>query len=435
MRTDGRGGAPGPPVSLALADQDPTHAALMGWWAFMREHAPVHHDSALGYWHVFRHEDAVAVLGDHRLFSSDLRSLIPQPEAFATVARGAFLGFDPPRHQQLRTLVSKAFTPRLVAGLAPRIERIAGELLDALGGSGRTEFIEDFAYPLPLAVIADVLRIPVVDRARFRVWSEALFFQGRGDEPVLVATPAMLATVEPAIAEMNAYFLDIIRERRARPGDDLISVLTGVSEGGARLADEEILGVCGFLLVAGHITTTMLLSSALLLLADRPGETARLRADPALLGTAVEEVMRYRGQLPAAPRRTTAPAVVGGVTIPPDEIVMVWLASANLDERAFARADSFDIARTPGRHLALGRGIHYCLGAALARLELTVALRVLLRRWREFAVDGPVVFEDPRHTIGAKRLPLRVEWAVREGEASGGGGASGVSGASKRPSA
>ncbi|MFI1258689.1 cytochrome P450 [Streptomyces netropsis] len=395
---------------VSLADQPPEYEALVAWWAHMREFAPVHYDDKLGYWHVFRYEDAAAVLNDYVAFSSDTRDLIPQPEQFATVAKGAFLGFDPPQHKKLRNLVSKAFTPRVTAELEPRIEEIAEELLDAMGRSEKIELIDQLAYPLPLTVIVELLEIPAVDRFRFKEWSNALFFQGRTDEPVIVASPEMLQSIEPAIGEMNAYFLDIIRKRRSRPGTDLISKLATVESDGERLADEEILGVCGFLLVAGHITTTMMLSNAILLLGEHPEHTATLRAAPSAVPAAVEEVLRYRGQLPAAPRRTRQRTNLRGVSIPPDEIVLVWLTSANLDERFFPTADRFDIARTPNHHLALGRGIHYCLGAPLARLELRIALQAMLRRWSGFTVGEGVRLEDPRHTIGAKELPLQVCW-------------------------
>jgi cytochrome P450 len=377
----------------------------------MRAEAPVYHDEELGYWHVFRYADVAEVLNDHVTYSSDMRGLVPQPEEFAKVGRGAFLGFDPPEHRRLRGLVGHAFTSRMVADLEPRIARIADTLLDGMEGAERVDLVDAFAYPLPLAVIVELLRIPTVDRASFRRWSDALFFQGRDKEPVIVPTREMLQSIDPVIGEMNAYFLDVIRRRRARPGEDLVSRLACLESDGQRLEDEEILGVCGFLLVAGHITTTMLLSSAVMLLSEHRREAQTLREDPAAIPTAVEEVLRFRGQLPAAPRRTTRKTSLGGVDIPANAIVLGWLTSANLDEDAFPDADVFQIGRTPNRHLALGRGIHYCMGAPLARLELRVALTALLRRWEDFSVLDGVRFEDPRLTVGAKEVPLRVRWS------------------------
>ncbi|MGB3438681.1 MAG: cytochrome P450 [Actinophytocola sp.] len=396
-----------------LAAQGGEYAALVRWWARMRATNPVSYDPELGNWHVFRYADATRIIGDHETFSSDLRSSVRQPEQFAIVARGAFNGFDPPEHTKLRGLVRGALTPRLIAGLAPRIAEIADELLDALAGRDRIELVADLAYPLPLIVIAELLDIPLADRHRFRAWADALFFQGRGDEPVIVATEEMLLSVEPLIGEMNAYFLEHIRYRRGHPGHDLISKLVAVEENGFRLSDEEVLGVCGFLLVAGHITTTLVLGNAVHLLATRPEIAARLRADPGLVPDAVEEVLRFRGQLPATPRRTTREVTVGGARIPAGEVVLVWLASANRDERQFAAADRFDLRRTPNRHLGFGRGIHFCIGSSLARLEQHIALRAVLRRWPEFAVADGAVAEDARKAIGFRTLPLTVSWADR----------------------
>lgn len=376
----------------------------------MRSEAPVYHDTELGYWHVFRYADVVEILNDHATYSSDMRGLMPQPEEFAKVGQGAFLGFDPPEHRRLRELVGHAFTSRMVAELEPRIAEIADTLLDEMEGAEFVNLVEAFAYPLPLAVIVELLQIPTVDRASFRRWSDALFFQGREKEPVIVPTPEMLQSIDPVIGEMNTYFLDIIRSRRACPGEDLVSRLAVLESNGQRLKDEEILGVCGFLLVAGHITTTMLLSNAVMLLSEYRQEAQTLRKDPVRIPTAVEEVLRFRGQLPAAPRRTTKATSLGGVEIPKNAIVLAWLTSANLDEEAFPGADAFRIDRTPNKHLALGRGIHYCMGAPLARLELRVALATLLRRWDDFSVLDGVRFEDPRFTVGAKEVPLRVRW-------------------------
>ncbi|MGW4109282.1 cytochrome P450 [Actinosynnema sp. NPDC004786] len=395
---------------LDLADQPTGYEALTAWWAHMRDHAPVRRDRALGHWHVFRYADAVTVLTDHETWSSDLRSLVRQPEQFSIVARGAFNGFDPPDHRRLRGLVSKAFTPRVVAELEPVVRRITRDLLDAARGEREVELIDALAYPLPLAVIAELMRVPLTDRERFRRWADALFYQGRGDDPVIVPTEEMLLSVEPLIGEMNAYFLDVIAERRRRPGDDLISGLVLAEDGGQRLADEEVLGVCGFLLVAGHITTTMVLGNAVHLLATRPDAAAALRAEPATIPAAVEEVLRLRGQLPATARRATRDAELGGFLIPEGDVVLVWVASANLDERRFPDADRFRPDRSPNQHLALGRGIHFCIGAPLARLEQRVALEELLAAWRDFRLGDNVEFVDPRQAIGLRRLPIRPVW-------------------------
>ncbi|MEU5845376.1 cytochrome P450 [Saccharopolyspora shandongensis] len=398
-------------AGLDLADQRSEYASLVRWWARMRESKPVHYDAELGNWHVFRYDDVVRIIGDHETFSSDLRSAVRQPEQFAIIARGAFNGFDPPEHTTLRSLVRTALTPRMIAGLEPRITAIAHELLDSLAGRRQVELVADLAYPLPLIVIAELMNIPLADRHRFRAWADALFFQGRGDEPVVVATEEMLRSVEPLIGEMNAYFLDHIRYRRQHPAGDLISMLAAAEVAGARLTDEEVLGVCGFLLVAGHITTTLVLGNAVHLLATRPDLAAALRREPGLIPATVEEVLRFRGQLPATPRRTTREVTIAGQVVPAGEILLLWIASANRDERQFTHADRFDPRREPNRHLGFGRGIHFCVGAPLARLEQHIALRAVLDRWDAFSLDGPVQPEDVRKAIGFRTLPLEVSSA------------------------
>ncbi|MDA3643105.1 cytochrome P450 [Saccharopolyspora indica] len=397
-------------TGLDLGDQPAEYDALVSWWSRMRERAPISYDEGLGHWHVFRYADAAAIMADHTTFSSDLRSLVAQPEQFAVVAKGAFNGFDPPDHRKLRSLVSKAFTPRVVEALEPRVRQITQDLLDAVAGSPGFELISELAYPLPLMVIAELMEIPLDDRERFRRWADALFFQGRGDEPVIVPTEQMLLSIEPEIGEMNEYFLDIIDQRRHRPGTDLVSKLAVVEVDGERLADEEILGVCGFLLVAGHITTTMVLGNAIHLLSTHPGTATALRADPAAIPTAVEEVLRYRGQLPATARRTTREVTVADRTIPAGQVLLVWVASANLDPRQFPEAHRLRIDRDPNRHLALGKGIHYCLGAPLARMEQRIALEELLRRTEDFGIGGQLRFVNPLQAIGLHRLPLHVTW-------------------------
>ncbi len=396
---------------LDLSDQPAGYEALKAWWAHMREHAPIRRDRVLGHWHVFRHADATAVLTDHETYSSDLRDLVVQPEQFAIVARGAFNGFDPPDHRRMRGLVGKAFTPRVVEALEPVVRRITRELLDEVRGRPEVELIDALAYPLPLAVIAELLRIPLSERERFRRWADALFYQGRGDDPVIIPTEEMLRSVEPQIGEMNAYFLDVIADRRQRPGDDLISQLLLAEDEGQQLADEEVLGVCGFLLVAGHITTTMVLGNAVHLLATRPDVADALRTEPSAIPAAVEEVLRLRGQLPATARRTTREVTLGGQVIPAGDVVLVWVASANLDERQFPDADEFRPRRRPNRHLALGRGIHFCIGAPLARLEQKVALEALLADWSDFRLGDGVEEVDPRQAIGLRALPIRPVWA------------------------
>jgi len=225
--------------------------------------------------------------------------------------------------------------------------------------------------------------------------------------------PALFEAIAPTMREMNAYLLAHIQRRRARPADDLTSDLVAAEMDGERLDDEEIVGFIGLLMIAGHITTTALLGNAILILDEHPDAAAALRADPTLLPAAIEEVLRFRSPFPRLARRTAAEVSIEQHTIGTDQIILLWVASANRDGAQFPDPDRFDIHRTPNPHLAFGHGIHFCLGAPLARLEARIALGILLERYRTIAVarDQPVQFYNPWTIISAKRLPVRVEVA------------------------
>ncbi|MGY1643848.1 cytochrome P450 [Geodermatophilus sp. SYSU D00703] len=384
-----------------------TFADFLGWLEDSRTRGQVHVDDRQECWQVLGHPEAGTVLSDPAVFSSDLSALQPRQDDFALFQRGNFVRMDPPRHRTLRTLVSQAFTPRVVADLEPRIAELTGELLDAAGE--RFDLVDALAYPLPVIVIADLLGIPVSDRALFRRWADALLDQEIDPDRSLreVGEQAVTA-VAPVMHEMNDYFLQYIRSRRARPGDDLTSKLVRAEVDGERLADEEIVGFVGLLLIAGHITTTATLGNSLVCFRDAPDAVRAVRADPALLPTAIEEVLRVRTPFPRLARITRADTEVGGVRIPAGQVVLVWLTAANRDARVFPEPDRFDVHRTPNPHLTFGHGIHFCLGAPLARLEARVALRLLLDRYRDIAVPGDeqVGYRNPWAMIAVTRLPL-----------------------------
>jgi cytochrome P450 len=309
--------------------------------------------------------------------------------------------------------VSQAFTPKVVAGLAPRIAAVTSELLDARAGEDRFDLIDDLAYPLPVIVIAELLGIPASDRALFRRWADSLFERSNAgpDEPLAQLTSEeAVAAFAPAMHEMNAYLLDHIRARAATPADDLTSRLVRAEADGARLSDEEIVGFVGLLLIAGHITTTATLGNTVLCFDRQPDAAADVRADPSLLPAAIEEVVRLRTPFPRLARRTTAGTTLGEADIPAGAVVVTWLAAANRDERVFAEPDRFDLHRTPNPHLGFGHGLHFCLGAPLARLEARIALGVLLERYREIAVDTaePAAFRNPWVMLSPTRLPVTV---------------------------
>ncbi|WP_242886352.1 cytochrome P450 [Actinomadura litoris] len=392
-----------------LADQAGDAAAVLSWFRRMRESEPVSHDAEAGVWHVFRHADVERVLDDARTFSSDFSPLMPAQEDVDRFIKGNILRKDPPQHRKLRTLVSKAFTPRVVARLEPRVAAITDELLDAMGGAERIELVADLAYPLPVTVIAELLGIPAGDRPTFGRWADSLVApeSQTGFIPNAERTQAMAVVMR----EMNAYCLEHIRSRRARPRDDLTSALVAAEVDGERLEDEEIVGFVGLLLLAGHITTTALLGNVVQTLDEHPGAAAALRADPAGLPAAIEEVLRLRTPLAPSMRRTTADVRFGEHAIPAGTIVLAWLASANRDERRFADPDRFVPGREHNAHLSFGHGIHFCLGAPLARLEVRIAVARMLARWSEMSVGEGAEFHDARGISGARRLPLHVRWA------------------------
>jgi cytochrome P450 len=390
----------------------PTLEDFLAWLEASRAHGQVHFDDKQQCWQVLGHPEASTILSDPAVFSSDLSALQPDQDDFALFQRGNFVGMDPPQHRKLRTLVSQAFTPRVVADLEPRIAELTTQLLDEAGE--RFDLIDALAYPLPVIVIAELLGIPISDRGLFRRWADVLLGQEVDPDRALreVGEQAMTA-VAPTMREMNVYFLEHIRSRRAGPGSDLTSKLVQAEVDGERLSDEEIIGFVGLLLIAGHITTTATLGNSVVSFQDNPDAVAEVRADPSLLPAAIEEVLRVRTPFPRLGRITKVDAEVGGVHIPAGQVVLPWLTAANRDERVFAEPHRFDIHRKPNPHLTFGHGSHFCLGAPLARLEAGVALRLLLERYRDVEVTGDeqVEHRNPWTMVAVTRLPLEVRAA------------------------
>jgi len=363
------------------------------WYAEMRRDCPVYRHPERGGWQVFRYEDVQRVLSDHAAFSSRMGGGPENPIA------SSLIGQDPPLHTRLRALVTQAFTPRAVARLQPRIVAIVEGLLDRVASRGEMDLVADFAYPLPVTVIAELLGIPAEDQDRFKVWSDAVVAGGRGDGG---------AAFGQAQREMGAYFAQVVESRHREPGEDLISGLLAAQVDGRRLEPMEMLGFCVLLLVAGHETTANLISNAMLCFDEYPEVPARLRADPKLLPSAVEEVLRYRSPVQVMFRTARHDVRLGEVELRAGDHVAAWIGSANRDEEQFPDAARFDAERSPNRHIAFGHGIHFCLGAPLARLEAQVALEALLRRYRDLRVAPGAVLEPVTSTVvfGPRRLPV-----------------------------
>jgi cytochrome P450 len=351
-------------------------------------------------WLVTDHGQARALLDDRRLSKSvtAARPLFPPGTAggYGTKLSEHMLNDDPPNHTRLRKLVTKAFTSRAVSRLRPQIERVTDELLD--GVDGETELIESFAFPLPIAVISELLGVPHEDRARIRAWSK-VFVAGIAGEP--------LAT---AAGEQEGLLRDLIRAKRAVPTEDLLSDLVHVSDGGDGLSEDELVSMAFLLLFAGHETTVHLLGNAVYQLLANPEQEKLLRADPTLLPGAIEEVLRIASPIHIATLRfTSEPVAVDGVEIPAGEFVMVSLLAANADEARFADPRTLDITRDTGGHLAFGHGIHHCLGAPLARLEGEIAIGRLLARFPSLrlAIDpARVRWRTSTLVRGLRELPV-----------------------------
>jgi cytochrome P450 PksS len=378
-------GRPAPPAEATFGSRE-FKADPWPFYARLRAEAPVHRvdlPTRETVWLVSRYDDVVTVLKDPRLIKSRSSALTPEQEASQVWTRKLFkakclrplqlsmLHADPPDHTRLRALVSQAFTPRLVEQMRGRVQRLTDELLDAAAGRGRVDLIGDYALPLPTTVIAEMLGVPAADRHRFHRWSQAL---------LVSSTWGLLKAIPNALALLR-YLRKIIRERRAEPRDDLVSALAMAEEAGDSLSEGELVAMVALLLIAGHETTVNLIGNGTLALLEHPDQLDRLRAEPALIKPAVEELLRYGSPVEVATERYAREDVtLAGVTIRRGEMVGAVLASANRDERQFPDPDKLDITREPNRHLAFGLGAHFCLGAALARLEGQVALGTLLRR-------------------------------------------------------
>ena len=350
---------------------------------------------------VGRHADCSAILRDPRSSSERNNSLLAPPEVRAQRAP-SFLSLDPPDHTRLRRLVSKAFTPRAIARLEPRVHELSDELLTKAGpdrgGAGQIEVVSQLAYPLPVRIISELLGVPPGDHARFAGWSASL---AHSLQPQFIAAdPAPARAAQQARLEFADYFRELIAARRGRPGDDLLSELIRAEDDGQQLSEPELIATCVLLLVAGHETTVGLISNAILALLRHPDQLAALRADPGLAAGAVEETLRYDAPVQFTGRVARGGMQVGPVSAPDGAVLLLLLAATGRDPLVFAGPDSFDIRRAAGSHRAFAAGPHFCLGAPLARLEATIALRAFATR-----VAGPQL--DPAGLAYKPNLNLR----------------------------
>ncbi|GHD90883.1 cytochrome P450 family protein [Streptomyces naganishii] len=372
-------------------------------YAELRELGPVHRVRLPGTepwdsWLVVGYEEARAALADPRL-SKDV-SRIQGPTLEERVLGKNMLNADPPQHTRLRSLVTRAFTARRVEAMRPRVQEITDGLLDAMLPHGSADLVEALAYPLPITVICELLGVPEMDRAAFREMSNE------------VVAPTSAEAYTAAMHDLGAYLTELIEDKRcAGPADDLLSALIRTTaEDGDRLSGEELRGMAFLLLIAGHETTVNLISNAVRVLLTHPEQLAAAVADLELVDGVVEETLRYEGPVETATYRYAAePLEIAGTVIAAGEPVLIGLAAADRDPGRFTSPDSFDIRRDTRGHLAFGHGIHYCLGAPLARIEARTALRGLLERAPTLTLDAPPANWLPGMLIHGTRT-LRVRW-------------------------
>ena len=384
-----------------LDDPYPTYRAL-------REHAPVHRLPDGSYF-LTRYDDLVEVYRDARTWSSDKKIQFkpafgdsPLYEHHTT----SLVFNDPPLHTRVRRILMGALNQKAIARMEGDVARQVDRLLGEMAAKGSVNFIDEFAAQIPIEVIGNLLDIPHAERGPLRGWSVAIL---SGLEPKL--TPQMFEAGNRAVTDFIAYLKVLIEARRRHPGDFESDVLTRLIRGekdGERLSDKELYHQCIFLLNAGHETTTNLIGNGLWLLLNNPGELARLRADPALVPSAIEEMLRYDGPIQLNNRRLTAPLALSGKTLPADTLVTIGIGAANHDPAQFPDPEGFDVGRKPNRHLAFGQGDHVCVGMNVARMEGRIALGRLLARFPKIELDGAPERDRRIRFRGFRKLPVRV---------------------------
>ena len=364
------------------------------WFEEMRINHPVFHDENLPMpvWQVFRHTDVLTVMNDYSRFSSQAFGLS------GGFFRDTLISKDPPDHRKLRNLVNQAFTPRAVARLSDRITQITQELLDQVREQGKMDVVADIAFPLPAKVIADMLGVPPEDWNIFRRWARI------GDSELPQARQEAGRSMRE---EMFDYFSKLLEERRRAPREDLISALSVAEVDGERLSQKELVSFCTLLLAAGQETTKNLIANAIVCFTDHPDSMARLIRERVLMPTAIEEVLRYLPPVWFLFRLTRNDVELAGQTIPANQMVLAWTASANRDPAQFPDPDRFNIEREPNRHLAFGHGIHFCVGAPLARLEARIALPMMLEQLKNLQrVEGIPIIVNMGIVFVIRSLPI-----------------------------
>ncbi len=361
-------------------------------YAYLREHDPVHWNQLFKCFMLSKYDDVHMAFSDHRRFSSDVWSRVPEQlnqmmeltdeqrraiEQIVPFLAYNLQGMDPPGHTRQRTLMMKTFTPRMIEAFRPTVRRLVDELIDKRLAEGNMDLVADLAYPLPSNVILDLLSIPRSGRPFIKASSEGInefivsfFFRG----------PDTWTRLAGVFADVKAYLKSLMAERRQHPGEDLLTRMVHAEENGDMLSEDEIVIATNFLLFAGHETTANLIGVGMSYLLQNRDQMEQLCADPAKIPSAVEELLRYVSPVHTLARRTTCEVTLRGVTIPENSDIYLLVGAANRDPDKFPDAEKLDINRPPGRSLGFGYGIHYCIGAALARMESQVAFEAILKR-------------------------------------------------------
>lgn len=381
---------------------DPTSARILSdpydTYDRLRTRDPVHRMRLINGWVLTRYEDVDMVLRDHRQFSKN----DGREDEYRSM-----LHHDPPDHTRLRSLVSKAFTPRAVRELHPRVQRIVDDLLNELEGKDRFDLIESLAFPMPVTVIAEMLGVPAQDMDKFKDWS---------NDVSLTIEPSLredqIRRVERASEELYAYFEDIIEQRRREPQDDMITALLNAEDEGDRLTHEELLGTLVLLLVAGNETTRNLIGNGMRALLKHPDQLRKLRDNSDLLDSAINELLRYDSPVQLDGRLVHSDVEVAGHRIHAGQRILCAIGAANRDPTVFAEPDKLDIERNERSHIAFGRGIHHCLGAPLAMLEARAAFSALLDRFSHIELVSEPVYRKQVVLRGVEELWVEVEWSA-----------------------
>lgn len=379
--------------------------AVYDWYRMMRDEHPVHRDPTTGWWVVYRYAEARHVLTNPGTFSSEMHRM-----GFPESGLESLPQMDPPRHTRVRQILGTAFTPASIGAYEPEIVRLTNEIVDEIGDRDQVDLVADLAYTVPIAVILAILGLPAEDRVLFYDWARKVM----NVTPEEMAQEGFLEALGELQQEAISYLRERVRERRDKPGDDMLTRLANAELNGDRLTEDETVNFANVMFAGGHISTTMTIANSIDLLDLNPAAQAELRQNRALIGQAVEEVLRHRPPITTGLRASTKDVEVGGVLIPANQHVAASFCSANRDERQFPEPESFDIhRRSEGRHFGFGFGTHHCIGNALGRLETRLVLNVLFDRFKEIAVDrdGDLAWAVPPQMVGFDKLPVSLRVA------------------------